>query len=264
MKLLLHIFLLSILLTGCTREWDEPLLIAYDDANNIFIMDEDGKNIRQMTTAGSSTHPSFSPDGEYLVYRRLNSLYIMNIETGVEKFLTAGTVIFPSFTWSPDGLKIAFFDNGFLYTINADGTGLTQISLTNNNQIPVTWTSDSKIILCSNNLFSLINYYNQNSPVSNPILTYPLSGVNALSFSPDATAVAYMDLSNFYIANTDFTSPRLLTSASDVNFSWSPGGKRLVYESSAGELRIINAAGGAYSQITGPGRHNPCFQYKPR
>lgn len=84
-----------------------------------------------------------------------------------------------------------------------------------------------------------------------------------LSFSPAGDKIVYADINNLYIANTDFTPYMLLTNISDKNPSWSSDGKRIVYASIAGEIRIINAAGGVYTQISGAGYNNPCFQYKP-
>jgi Tol biopolymer transport system component len=258
MKRLLYIIVsIVIALSGCSREWSETTLIAYDDGTYIFIMDEDGYNAYLLT---NGTHPSFSPDGEYIVFRRTTDLFIMNIETGQEKLITSDAGLFPYSTWSPDGSKIAFMKNNRLYTVNTDGVVDPEISSVNTNQGPISWSSDSKTIACTNNGTGEIYYFNLSDHVRSSTGTIAVIG---LSFSPTGDKIVYADATNLYIANTDFTSTIILTNISDKNPSWSSDGKRIVYASIAGELRIINAAGGVYTQISGAGYDNPCFQYKP-
>lgn len=256
------IVIISLIISGCSREWNEPLLIAFDNGANIFIMDENGQKVKQIAVG---THPSFSPDGEYIVYRRAtNTLYRVDIDKGEEVLLysTPG-VLYPYPAWSPDGEKIAFIEDGVLYTVNPDGTGQTRISLSGSNQIPITWSSDSQFIICSNNLITQVLYYNKANVNSAPVSTQPVSIFN-ISYSPQGDKITYTDGVNLYIAKKDFTLLVLLTNTADINPSWSPDGQRLVYESSSGEIRIISSSGGEYIQLTGSGYHNPCFQFKPR
>ena len=259
MRLYLNIvILLTIILSGCSREWDEPLLIAYDDSTYIYIMDEYGYNVKQIAIG---INPSFSPNGEHIVYWRANSFYTMNIMTKKEKLLvTASGYNFS--TWSPDGSKIAFIDVGKLYTINADGTNKTPINNINSqDHDQITWSSDSKIIACINNLFNQIVYFNLVDGTRTEVFA---AVAPSISFSPIGDAIAYTVDPFLYIAKTDFTTIITLTNISDKNPSWSPDGSRLVYESIAGEIRIINSTGGTYTQISGAGYHHPSFQCKPR
>ena len=57
-------------------------------------------------------------------------LHVLDLETNEITFLDTGMENLAYPTWSPDGTKILFVDvnNFFLYTINADGTNLTQIT----------------------------------------------------------------------------------------------------------------------------------------
>jgi TolB protein len=104
----------------------------------LFVMDADGTNIRQVTNldnmGGRST---FSPDGTQLAFYRGpagdHNIYIINIDgTGLVQLTDGGDNLGPS--WSPDGNWIAFTSyrdgNNEIYIIHPDGTGLKR--LTNN------------------------------------------------------------------------------------------------------------------------------------
>lgn len=259
MKLYLYIFIASVFIAaGCSRDWDEPLLIAYDDGTYIFTMDENGSNVKQLA---AGTNPCFSPDGEEIVYWRSNNFYILNIETGNERLLTAAGG-YRCCTWSPDGTKIAFINAGYLYTIDSGGANLVQVSASNINQVPITWSADSETIACSNSAITQIYYYTLGTTPSVPSFSYG-TGITGLAFSP-FDEIAYTDGSNFYIASTDFLSPVIMSAGGgDTVPSWSPDGKQLVYVTGSGYIMIMDSESGLKRQIAGPNCYNPCFQGKP-
>jgi TolB protein len=90
-------------------------------ALEVFVMDRDGSNVRQVTNTGAGANwaPFFSPDGTKIIYAsnsadpRSNNfdLYLVNIDgTGVEQVtFFDGFDGFPMF--SPDGTKIVFGSN---------------------------------------------------------------------------------------------------------------------------------------------------------
>ncbi len=265
MKSRLMLLVMSvIMLSGCSREYDEKLLIAFDDTNNIFIMNDDGSDIRQMTTIATSINPSFSPDGKTLVYWRTGTLYTMNIEEKQERFLHGATLQFS--TWSPDGTKIAFFDSSSrLSTINPDGTNYTVLNVATTFTGPISWSADSSVIACRDSASGFLNYFYLSNP-SSPQLIIPNTNIlYGFSFSPSGEEAAYIGVStNLYISKTDLSSSGIIQSGPIVNPSWSPDGKTLVYEYN-GEIRKISSIGGTPQMIAGgPGLHNPCYRYKPR
>ncbi|MBK9925795.1 MAG: PD40 domain-containing protein [Anaerolineales bacterium] len=104
----------------------------------LFVMDADGTNIRQVTNldnmGGRST---FSPDGTKLAFYRGpagdHNIYVINIDgTGLVQLTNGGDNLGPS--WSPDGNWIAFTSyrdgNNEIYIIHPDGTGLTRLTNT--------------------------------------------------------------------------------------------------------------------------------------
>jgi Tol biopolymer transport system component/photosystem II stability/assembly factor-like uncharacterized protein len=123
-----------------------------EEQGDIYAIDPDGTNERVLANnAEGESRPVYSPDGSKIAYFRgsgsevQTALYVMNADG------TGQTKISPDFdigdtgkpTWSPDGTKIAFAaglfgvfnqvgDHSQIFVINADGTGLAQITASGN------------------------------------------------------------------------------------------------------------------------------------
>jgi TolB protein len=105
-------------------------------ARQLFVMNADGTNIRQVTNLDyMGGRSSFSPDGTRLTFYRGpagdHNIYIINVDgTGLLQLTDGGDNLGPS--WSPDGNWIAFTSfragNNEIYIIHPDGTGLTRLT----------------------------------------------------------------------------------------------------------------------------------------
>jgi len=123
----------------------------------IFIMDSDGNNQRQLTYGGG-LDPSWSPDGTRIAFVKANSeggssIYTIKTDgTGLTQ-VTSGNFSVDGPCWSPDGTKIAFSTNRGnvdiwnIWIVNADGSGLQQITFFGNDAYAPCWTSDGKWII---------------------------------------------------------------------------------------------------------------------
>lgn len=111
---------------------------ARNGARQLFVMDADGSNVRQLThmdnMGGRST---WSPDGNKIAFYGGpvgdHNIYILNLDGGgLVQLTSGGDNLGPS--WSPDRNWIAFTSyrdgNNEIYIIHPDGSGLTR--LTNN------------------------------------------------------------------------------------------------------------------------------------
>ncbi len=116
----------------------------------IYVMDGDGANLQRMTDTGYAVSPSWSPNGQFLLFawfRRYGpgepgaqDIYIMDIASKQWVQLTTGSGRndFPS--WSPDGRHIVFQSNRTgsdqIWTMLADGTQLRQLTTRGHNSMP--------------------------------------------------------------------------------------------------------------------------------
>lgn len=116
----------------------------------IYTMESDGTNIQRMTDEGYAVSPSWSPNGQFLLFSWIrhygpgvlggDDIYIMDIVSKkfVELTHQAGRNDFPS--WSPDGRHIVFQSNRSgseqIWTMLADGTNQKPLTVTGSNTQP--------------------------------------------------------------------------------------------------------------------------------
>jgi TolB protein len=116
----------------------------------IYTMELDGTNVQRMTDTGYAVSPSWSPNGQFLVFAWARSygpgvpgsrdVYIMDVASKQWSQLTSnsGTNDVPS--WSPDGRHIVFQSNrsgsNEIWTMLADGTQQHQLTHGGRNEQP--------------------------------------------------------------------------------------------------------------------------------
>ncbi len=110
--------------------------------SQIYIMDADGKNQRQLNVSKSyDTFPSVSPDGKRIAYSVQNGtaqtgitseIFVMNIDGSEPTRLTNTVATNTDPSWSPDGTKLIFSSdrdgNTNIYVMNANGSGLKRLT----------------------------------------------------------------------------------------------------------------------------------------
>jgi len=122
------------------------------------LMKPDGSDLQTLPMAGDHAgYPSWSPDGEKLVYVRFDApnrgLWILNRRDRTATKLHLGADNFPS--WSPVSHWVVFtsavsgkYD---IYKIRADGSGLTQLTRSPGNNAHPKWSPDGKWIAFASN-----------------------------------------------------------------------------------------------------------------
>lgn len=119
----------------------------------IAIINADGSGFRELTSgADNNAFPSYSPDGNRLVFRSFGrdgqGLRIMNLETRAVTTLTSDYDNFP--LWSPRGDLIMFarqVDGAYdIFTIQPDGTSLRRLTNGKGNDAHMSWSFDGESI----------------------------------------------------------------------------------------------------------------------
>lgn len=134
----------------------------------IYTINADGTNLKNLTNNPQNKVYSvklfWSPDSSRIAYYQgkagdllgeKQDIYAIDINRGTTKNLTQKPSNYDALSWSPDGKIIAFatgeFNNQKLYTINGDGSQLTQLAsrLELSGIYELAWSSDSQQIAFS-------------------------------------------------------------------------------------------------------------------
>lgn len=192
------------------------------------------------TVVGSNANPSFSPDGQWLVFDSIRSnnqdIYKMDFAGANVARLTTDPSIDRNPHWSPDGLIIAFtsrentttpYDYPNLFTMNPDGSNQVQIYTPNTNGGP--WSPDGTKIV-SNNVGGtgvdsvVVMDANGGAPTR---VSSATANSNSGQWAPDSSKVVFASLvgqsGHVFVSNTNGTSYLDLTpSDQGTQPSWQP------------------------------------------
>jgi TolB protein len=249
-------------------------------SGEIYVMNPDGSNQQNITNSpASETRPAFSPDGTKIAYvKDFKAIWVMNADgSGQAPILDGDSASLTSITsfpdWSPDGAKIVFnaiakgsADGADIYSMNANGTGVTRLTTDPANDTTPAWSPDgTKIVFASirNPVPNEVNYeiYVMNADGSNQTritnnTKFDLSPV----WSPDGARIAFTsrrdDNFEIYVMNADGSNQTRLTNnpEQDSDPKWSPDGTKIAFLSNRdgrfGEIYTMNTDGAGLVNLT--------------
>ncbi len=227
---------------GVDAQASHKAMIAFasdrDGDSDIYVMDADGANVRNVTNDGFDNHqPCWSPDGRQIAFRSTRAgasdIYVIDVDGGDLRNLTDNVSYDSHPSWSPDGERIAFERNGRrsgIWLMDPHGEPLKRLS---RGGFPV------------NNIYD-------GSP----------------SWSPDGWHIAYTcrdgGVFDIQVMDADGRNVRKLTDNlwPDKSPSWSPDGRQIAYMSEEADgnwnIYVMDAAGGDRTNLSGE-RHDDQF-----
>ncbi len=191
--------------------------------------------VASLLAAGSAARAQSAPAPTTLAF--------VSTLTGTLSLTTTGLVQKPlrrahdvgTYSWSPDGRRIAFTSSGVLHVVDADGSGLRRLperSILGG----ITWAPDGRRIAYSAARGGSVNVFVLDVRGGRPhALTRSVPTPVLPSWSPRGSAIAFTSAnSNFnsiYTVRVDGSGLRKLTDGREESFPWwSPDGRWLLYE----------------------------------
>lgn len=238
--------------------------IAYINKTNgryaLRVADADGENPLTMVSSKEPIiSPAWSPDGNkiaYVSFEKKKPIIFVQSLSGQRTMLAnfKGNNSAPA--WAPDGNKLAivltYGANSQIYTINADGSNLKQLTKSSAIDTEPTWSTDAKWIYFSSDRGGKPQIYKVSSNGGEPQrVTFEGAYNVSPRFSPDGKSLAMIrnDGGKFRVALQDLTSGQvqiLSEGSQDESPSFAPNGRVLLYATRTGghgALAAVSADG---------------------
>jgi len=228
-------------------------------------VDREGAVLGTAGSPGNYFTPRLSHDGRRLAYDQSEAatdsgdIWVLDLDRGIPTRLTFDPRNESGPAWSPDDSRIVFFANltgrTDLFTVASDGTGTSELLLSNDEYISATdWSSDGQSILVqqsagdtSSNTDLLI--YSFETGRAEPWLATSFTEEGA-RLSPDGRWIAYDsdESGRMEIYVRGFSPPGgkwRVSSQGGRSCTWSRDGKELFYISPDAQMMSVAVSGGA-------------------
>lgn len=209
-------------------------------SRQVFIMNADGSNQTQLTSNARNNQPTFTPDGESILFSSNRGdgtyqIYAMGIDGSNQTALTAGGEDKYGPNVSPDGTQVAYYGQVVgaagdeVFVMDIDGSNITRIVTNDDHDTEASWSPDGSKLIRSTLPDGTNNHYQV--VTTNPDGSNETTLSSAIDhsdiypfYSPDGKHIAYLSDngdngdSNLYIAKSDnFSDTTELLDITDIN-----------------------------------------------
>ncbi len=247
--------------------------IAYMYKGNIYVIDSDGINQKQLTTSAKNYFPSFSPNGKKILFVSFwegnKQIYTMNPDGTDPKKLTKSGEDDDWPVWSPDGKKVLFIrtpsskdtsPQSHIYVMDNDGTDTKKITDKGGRYLFLSWSPDGKKI-------GFVSIGTSTSTQNTDIFFVDADGSNLKkifdgktdsyhAWSPDWNLIVFNSESKLSLVDSKGSNLKNLTDGYGP-IEWSPNGKKIAYRKgklnqdyTIYDLCVVNSDGSGAKRLT--------------
>lgn len=248
---------------------------------DLYVVDYDGYQPRQLTKGGIAVSPAWSPDAERVAFSWLGSrgwsIYGVAASGGKPDVLRAGGGLNIAPSYSPDGSQLAFCSsfegNSEIYVSPASGGAPRR--LTKNRAIDTSpaWAPNGQQLAFTSDRSGSAQVYVMDTDGANVRrLVYGFDYTDSPDWSPKGDRIAFVVRSgggfDIYVIDVGGQNPRVLVSGgSNQSPRWSPDGRHLVFSSNREGGRgifVVDADGLNIRKLPVPGPEAKTPSWSPR
>lgn len=246
--------------------------LRIDDLYQVFAIDLESGDIKQLTFEGENLEPAWSPDGRQIAYACNRGgtkfeLCLMNADGSNPQQLTQNEFNDWNPRWSPDGKFLVYTSSEFPYAhlhVLELATGVSRrLLVAEGNEGSGRWSPDGQRILYMSDRGGYFNLYAATPDGTRELKLTDFGRDDRGSWSPDGKQIVFVrtlvssaivSIVDLFIADADGKNPRQLTNDQLVEGwpTFSPDGKWILCARSMGEgeqLVVIPVAGGAVASL---------------